>query len=76
MPHNFVKITAMTPNPGLRKRADVKSACEKYGAKFGNFWFDDRKNPTFAYVLFKDGNLEKILAELHGLEVIRLDQAP
>lgn len=76
MPHNFVKINAMTPNPGLRRRKTVKTVVEERGGKFLNLWFDDLKNPTYAYVLFKDGNLEKILDELHGLEVIRLNQAP
>ena len=75
MPHNFVKINAMTPNPGLRTRANVKSACEKHGGKFVNLWFDDPKNPTYAYVLVKDGDLDRILHELHGLEVIRLYEA-
>ncbi len=76
MPHNFVKITAKTPNPGLRTRAKVKAACKKHKVTFENLWFDDVKNPTYAYVLFEGGDLEGILAELHGLEVIRLDDAP
>ena len=75
MPHNFVKINAMTPNPGLRTRAKVKAVCKKHKGIFENLWFDDIKNPTYAYVLFKNGNLDKILDELHGLEVIRLDAA-
>jgi hypothetical protein len=75
VPHNFVKINAMTPNPGLRTRASVKSICEKNKGIFENLWFDDIKNPTYAYVLFKNGKLDKILDELHGLEVIRLDAA-
>jgi hypothetical protein len=76
VPHNFVKINAMTPNPGLRTRAKVKAACKKHNGIFENLWFDDLKNPMYAYVLFKDGNLEAILDDLHGLEVIRLDEAP
>lgn len=75
MPHNFVKITAMTPNPGLRTRANVKTTCEKHDGTFVDLWFDEPKNPTYAYVLVEDGNLNGILHDLHGLEVIRLFEA-
>ncbi len=76
MPHNFVKINAMTPNPGLRTRDSVKSICKKHQGQFENLWFDGATDPTYAYVLVKDGDLDGILHDLHALEVIRLFEAP
>jgi hypothetical protein len=76
VPHNFVKINAMSPNPGLRTRENVEPIIEKHHGKFENLWFDGAKSPTYAYVLVKDGDLDGILHDLHGLEVIRLFEAP
>jgi hypothetical protein len=76
VPHNFVKINAMTPNPGLRTREKVESVCKSHHGKFENLWFDGANNPTYAYVLVKDGDLDGILHDLHGLEVIELFEAP
>lgn len=76
MPHNFIKVNAVTPNPGLRKRADVEEICKQHNGTFEALWFDDEDNPTFAYVLVKDGDLEGILDGLHAHEVIRLFGRP
>ena len=75
MPHNFVKINAMSPNPGLRTRENVEPICKNHQGEFENLWYDGAKNPTYAYVLVKDGDLDGILRDLHGLEVIRLFEA-
>jgi hypothetical protein len=75
VPHNFVKINAVTSNPGRRTCAEVASACERHGGTFERLWFDDPDDPTFAYVLVKDGNLDGILDALRGREVLRLFEA-
>ena len=75
MPHNFVKITAMTPNPGRWTRARRKTTCERHHGTLEYLWFDEPKNPTYAYVLVKDGDLNGLLQDLHALEVIRQLQA-
>jgi hypothetical protein len=76
VPHNFIKIDAVTPNPGLRTQADVAKICKKNDGKFKDLWFDDEDNPTFAYVLVENGKLDGILKGLHGHEVIRLFDRP
>jgi hypothetical protein len=75
VPHNFVKINAITGNPGRRTCADVASVCERHGGTFERLWFDDCDDPSYAYVLVKDGNLDGILDALHGREVLRLFDA-
>ena len=45
MPHNFVKINAMSPNPGLRTRENVEPICKKHMGSFENLWYDDAQNP-------------------------------
>jgi hypothetical protein len=69
VPHNFIRISADTSNPGRRKEKDVKAVCEKHQGTFGCLLFDSDTNPEFAYVLVKNGNLNKILAELDGTQV-------
>jgi hypothetical protein len=76
VPHNFIKINAVTPNPGLRRSADVEKLCKKNQGTFENLWFDDEDKPTYAYVLVKDGDVEGMLDDLHGHEVIRLFDRP
>ena len=76
MPHNFIRISVETPNPGKRRRADVKKACDDAGGTFEYLWFDDEDQPTAAYVLVKDGKIDDIMRALHGEQVIRLFQAP
>lgn len=76
MPHNFLKINAATPNPGRRQRADVESVCHKHHGQFEYLWFDDDQDPTYAYVLVKDGDVDGMMQDLHGQQVIRLFEAP
>ena len=76
MPHNFLKITAVSPNPGRRHRANVEPICRKHHGQFEYLWFDDDQNPTYAYVLVKDGDVDGMMQDLHGQEVIRLFEAP
>ncbi len=75
MPHNFVRINAKTPNPGRRTRAEVEPVCKKHHGAFEYLWFDDDQNPTYAYVLVKDGDVDGIMQDLHGQQVIRLYEA-
>ncbi len=75
MPHNFLKINAVTPNPGRRTRGQVDAICRKHRGSFEYLWFDDDANPTFAYVLVKDGDVDGLMQDLHGEQVIRLFEA-
>ena len=70
MPHNFIRISASTPNPGLRKLDDMKRICKKHSGAFQCLLFDADTHPQSAYVLVKDGNVEAILAELGGGETV------
>jgi hypothetical protein len=69
VPHNFIRISADTPNPGRRRENDVKAICEKHQGTLGCLLFDSDTNPEFAYVLVKNGNLNKILAALDGTKI-------
>jgi hypothetical protein len=66
VPHNFIRISANTPNPGLRKPDDVKRICNKHAGTFQCLLFDADTRPQSAYVLVKDGDVDGILAELGG----------
>jgi hypothetical protein len=57
LPHNFIRIDASTPNPGLRKPDDMKRICKKHSGAFQCLLFDADTNPQSAYVLVKDGNV-------------------
>ena len=75
MPHNFIRINAVTPNPGRRTRQQVEPICARHHGKFEYLWFDDESDPTYAYVLVKDGDVDGMMQDLHGQEVIRLFDA-
>lgn len=75
MPHNFIKISPNTPNPGRRTRADVKAICEKHHGTFEYLWFDEVEAPTRAYVLVEDGDLDGMVHDFEAQEVIRLYDA-
>ena len=70
MPHNFIRITAGTPNPGHRKPDDVKNVCKKHGGTLQCLLFDAHTQPEFAFVLVKNGNVDAIRAELGGGETL------
>ena len=72
MPHNFIKINATTPNPGLRTRADVERIVAEHHGELDGFWFDDRHAPRSAWVLVRDGDVDGLMADLHGHQLIRL----
>ena len=76
MPHNFMRINAVTPNPGRRRREDVESICKRHHGQLENLWFDDQADPSYAYVLVKDGDVDGMLQDLHGQELLRLFEAP
>jgi hypothetical protein len=72
VPHNFIKINATTPNPGRRRREDVEDIVTDEGGELVNLWFDDKRDPSHAYVLVKDGKIDGMVAKLDGHQVIRL----
>lgn len=69
MPHNFIQMPADTPNPGRRTENDVKDICDTHHGEFVRLLFDARRNPTSAYVLVKDGDVDGMLADFHGQQV-------
>jgi hypothetical protein len=68
MPHNFIRISAATPNPGRRTRGQVAQACQRHNATLEYLWFDG----DTAYVLVKDGDVDQLAAELQAHQVINL----
>jgi hypothetical protein len=72
VPHNFIKINATTPNPGRRRREDIERVVTDEGGVLDNVWFDDNQAPNHAYVLVKDGDVDGMIAKLHGHSVVRL----
>jgi len=75
MPHNFIRISANTPNPGRRQRGDVESICARHHGQLEYLWFDDDQSPTYAYALVDGGDVDGMMSDLHGQEVIRLFSA-
>ena len=76
MPHNFVKINAMTPNPGPAHTREGRAVCKTHMGTFENLWFDDAQNPDLRLRAVRERKPRRDPRELHALEVIRLDQAP
>jgi hypothetical protein len=72
MPHNFIRVTADTPNPGRRRRQDVDTVCTKHGGHLEYLWFDHDTTPSHAYLLVRDGNVDEIRRELDADQAIRL----
>jgi hypothetical protein len=70
VPHNFIRISAITPNPGLRDPDHMKRICKKHNGTFQCLLFDAETNPGSAYVLVKNGNVDAILADFGGGETI------
>jgi hypothetical protein len=75
VPHNFIRTSPYTNATAddapdaqrkYRTRADVEPICEKHEGKFENLFFDAPAEPQNAYVLFKNGDVEKIRADLGG----------
>lgn len=75
MPHNFIRVSADTPNPGRRRKADVDAVCAEHGGRLEYLWFDHESSPSYAYLLVKDGDAEKIAGKLQGDQAITLFQA-
>ena len=72
MPHNFIKINSSTPNPGRRTRADVEKVVTEHHGELDGFWFDDRNDPRSAWVLVRGGDVDGMMADLHGHQLIQL----
>ena len=75
MPHNFIRTSANTPNPGRRQKDDVAEVCARHHGEFKHLWFDDEHEPAHAYVLVKDGDVDGLMSDLGGQELIRLFEA-
>lgn len=72
MPHNFIKINATTPNPGLRREEDVGEIVRRHHGELVGLWFDDRKGPQHSWVMVRDGNVDGLMIDLHGHQLIQL----
>jgi hypothetical protein len=72
VPHNFIKINATTPNPGLRRREDVEEIVRRHHGELVDLWFDDRKNPAHSWVMIANGDVDGMMNDLHGHQLIRL----
>jgi hypothetical protein len=72
VPHNFIRINAVAPNPGRWTRDKVEPICTLHNGKFEHLWFDDDRQPNFAYVLVQDGDVDGMLHDLHGHSCQRL----
>ena len=72
MPHNFIKTNAMQPNPGRWNRGEVQKIAHTHHGTLEYLWFDDASNPAYAYALIKDGDIDGLMHDLHGVELIQL----
>jgi hypothetical protein len=76
MPHFFITMGVSSPNPGRWTRAQVEEVCGQHHGKLENFWHDDRANPTTAYLLVENGDLDALSEELHARHIVTLHRAP
>jgi hypothetical protein len=72
VPHNFIKTAPKTPNPGPWTHARVDEIAKRHHGTLVHLWFDDPHEPTAAYVLIKDGDLDGLMSDLNGQVLIRL----
>jgi phenolic acid decarboxylase len=72
MPHNFIRMSPESPNPGRWTREQVKSVCERHEGTLEHVWHEPGKTPKAAYVLVKDGDVQGMLEEFNAEYVIRL----
>lgn len=75
MPHYFIKTAAATPNPGRWTHARIEEIVGRHHGILEHLWFDDPADPTRAYVLVKDGDVDGFMADLHGHEVTYLHES-
>lgn len=74
MPHNFIKLNATTPNPGRWTRARADEIVKRHHGTLEYLWFDDPDEPTHAFVLVKDGDVDGLIQDLHAHEVRQLHE--
>jgi len=72
VPHNFIKINATTPNPGRRTREDVEQVVREHHGELEGFWFDDKRQPHSSWVLVRGGDVDGMMADLQGHQMLRL----
>jgi hypothetical protein len=72
VPHNFIKTAPKTPNPGPWTHARVNEIAARHHGVLEHLWFDDPHDPTAAYVLIKDGDVDGLMADLNGQVLTRL----
>jgi hypothetical protein len=72
VPHNFIKITATTPNPGRRTRDDVDKIVRGHHGELDGLWFDDKRQPHSAWVLVRGGDVDGMMNDLGGHQLMQL----
>ena len=75
MPHNFIKMAPSTSNPGRWNRGRVQEIAARHDGVLEHLWFDDPANPTAAFALVRDGDPDKLMADLQGQSLTRLHEA-
>jgi hypothetical protein len=72
MPHFFLKMNAVSSNPGRWTHERVRAVSNRHHGKLQHLWHDDPDNPKVAYVLIEDGDLDGLTKDLQVLEVVTL----
>lgn len=72
MPHFFIRIPPISPNPGPWTRARVQEVCARHNGTLEHFWHDDPANPGTAYVLVHNGDRAGMSGDLHAHETLTL----
>jgi hypothetical protein len=72
MPHNFIRTAPSTPNPGRWTRGRVEAIATHHHGVLEHLWFDDPDNPTAAFMLIRDGDVDGLMTGLHGETLTRL----
>jgi hypothetical protein len=75
VPHYFVQMAATTPNPGRWTRARIEEIVGRHHGIVEHLWFDDAADPSRAYVLVQDGDVDGFMVDLRGHEVTHLYEA-
>jgi hypothetical protein len=74
VPHNYLKIPLGPPNPGRWTRDSVDDIVKRHHGTLEFLWVDDPDDPTHAYALVRDGNVDGLLDDLHARELTRLHE--
>ena len=74
VPHNFIKSNATSPNPGQWSVQKVTEIAQKHHGHFEHLWFDapPDQNPSTAFIVIEDGDVDGLMNDLHGHELVQL----